>query len=96
MGSVPNDILAYWTRRSREALRMAKGATSSRSRLIHYELAGRCSVMAAGLEPFMMPRKKPATAVEGSLLRLQLPRPGPDPVPPRRVPPADRGPEARR
>lgn len=96
MGSVPNDILAYWTRRSREALRMAKGATSSRARLIHYELAGRCSVRAAGLEPFMMPRKKPATAVEGSLLRLQLPRPAATPLRPRREPPEAPGTEARR
>jgi hypothetical protein len=37
---------AYWLRRKRASLKMAQSATSSRARLVHYDLAGRCSVKA--------------------------------------------------
>jgi hypothetical protein len=37
----------YWIGRKRAAMAMARGATSSEARLIHYDLAGRYSVMAA-------------------------------------------------
>ena len=36
----------YWLSRERASLRMARGATSSRARLVHYDLAGRYSVKA--------------------------------------------------
>ena len=50
------------------------------------------AISTMALEPFMLPRRKPATAVEGSLLRLQLPLPGAPPV----VPPQSPGQEKRR
>ena len=37
----------YWLRRKREAMTAARIATTSESRLIHYELAGRYSIRAA-------------------------------------------------
>ena len=37
----------YWLKRQRSALGMARGAEDADTRLIHYELAGRYSVMAA-------------------------------------------------
>ncbi len=37
----------YWLTRERSSVGMAKAATSSRARLIHYQLAGLCSVKAA-------------------------------------------------
>ena len=37
----------YWLRRKREAMSAARIATTSESRLIHYELAGRYSLRAA-------------------------------------------------
>jgi hypothetical protein len=37
----------YWIGRKRSAMEMARGALTSEARLIHYELAGRYSVMAA-------------------------------------------------
>jgi hypothetical protein len=37
---------AYWLRRKRASLKLAKGAASSQARLIHYDLAGRYSVKA--------------------------------------------------
>jgi hypothetical protein len=38
---------AYWLRRQRAALGMAQSADAAGTRLIHYELAGRYSIMAA-------------------------------------------------
>ena len=38
----------YWIGRKRAALAMAQGAHSSEARLIHYDLAGRYSIKAAG------------------------------------------------
>lgn len=40
----------YWIGRKRAAMAMARGADSSVARLIHYDLAGRYSVKAAGAE----------------------------------------------
>lgn len=37
----------YWLRRQRSALGMARGAEDADTRLIHYEMAGRYSIMAA-------------------------------------------------
>jgi len=37
---------AYWLGRKRASLKMAQSATSSRARLVHYDLAGRYSVRA--------------------------------------------------
>jgi hypothetical protein len=60
----------YWIGRKRAALAMARGATCADARLIHYDLAGRYSVMAARAS-FMLPDKGPAT--EGERLALKLP-----------------------
>ena len=37
----------YWLKRQRSALGMARGAEAAETRLVHYEMAGRYSVMAA-------------------------------------------------
>lgn len=37
----------YWLKRQRSAVDMAQGADKADTRLIHYELAGRYSIMAA-------------------------------------------------
>ena len=37
----------YWLKRQRSALGMARGAEDADTRLIHYDLAGRYSIMAA-------------------------------------------------
>jgi hypothetical protein len=42
---------SYWTRRTREASREAYRTTSAEARLIHFELAGRYSLMAAAAAP---------------------------------------------
>lgn len=42
----------YWTGRKRSAMAMAHNAVTSQARLIHYELAGRYSIMAAQSVPF--------------------------------------------
>lgn len=41
---------AYWLGRKRASLKSAQDATSSRARLIHYDLAGRYSVKAMSRE----------------------------------------------
>ena len=38
---------AYWLRRKRASLKQARIASDAEARLIHYELAGRYSVLAA-------------------------------------------------
>ena len=40
----------YWLGRKRASLKMAKNASSSEARLIHYDLAGRYSVNAMSAE----------------------------------------------
>ena len=61
---------AYWIRRKRSAMTMAREAASAESRLIHYELAGRYSIKAAHCAPFLLVRKGPATEGERAALRL--------------------------
>ena len=41
---------AYWLRRKRASLKLAKDAASSEARLVHYDLAGRYSVKALSAE----------------------------------------------
>ena len=62
----------YWLGRKRAAMAMARSAACSRTRLIHYELAGRYSLRAA-YSPFMLPKKGPATQGEREALRLPCP-----------------------
>ena len=40
----------YWLGRKRASLKMARNATSSAARLVHYDLAGRYSVNAMSAE----------------------------------------------
>ena len=87
----------YWLGRKRAALAMARGATCSEARLVHYDLAGRYSVRAA-FAPFMLPLKGPATDGEREALRpvrlSGIPAPAtvrrPPPSPRRRKPGRDR------
>lgn len=63
----------YWIGRKRAAIAMARAASSSEARLIHYDLAGRYSVRAANCLPFMLPAKGPATPGERIALERPLP-----------------------
>ena len=45
----------YWLRRKRDELAMAWRSTSTRARLIHFDLAGRYSVKAANTEEPLTP-----------------------------------------
>ena len=56
----------YWLGRKRDAMAMARGASSSEARLIHYELAGRYSVKAATAPAYMVP-PAPAQVVRAEL-----------------------------
>lgn len=62
----------YWLGRKRAAMAMARAATCSEARLVHYDLAGRHSVRAASA-PFMLPKKGPST--DGEREALRPPRP---------------------
>jgi hypothetical protein len=64
---------SYWIGRKRAAMKMARAATSSEARLIHYDLAGRYSIQAAHALPFMLPDKGPDGEGERAVLRLHLP-----------------------
>jgi hypothetical protein len=79
-GEVSHMDKKYWIGRKRSALAMARGASSAEVRLIHYDLAGRYSVMAARAA-FMLPVEGPAT--EGERLALKIPT---RPDRPRRLP----------
>lgn len=61
----------YWIGRQAAAGAMARGASTAKARLIHYELAGRYSVMAASCPPFM----RPASATADPRAALHLPGP---------------------
>jgi hypothetical protein len=74
----------YWIGRKRAAMAMARAASSAEARLIHYEFAGRCSVMATVDTPFMLPIKGPATQSEREALRPTTPGPDTDYRPPSR------------
>ncbi len=63
----------YWIGRQAAAGAMARGASSAKVRLIHYELAGRYSVKAAQCPPFMIP----GAAAAGLDARPTLHLPGP-------------------
>ena len=73
---------AYWLGRRRSAVAMARLATTAEARLIHYDLAGRHSIMAAYCPPFMIPKSTPSSEGEQAALH----RPAPDPEAPRRPP----------
>ena len=68
----------YWAGRMDEAVNMARDAETAQARLAHYELAGRYSVRAAHAQPFMLPRKGPATPGERVALQLPKVQDGPD------------------
>ena len=60
----------YWLRRNKAAAAMARSATSAEARLIHFDLAGRYSLMAATCErPFLLLGEGPASDGERSVLR---------------------------
>ena len=63
----------YWLKRGQAQLAMARAAINAESRLVHYDLAGRCSVKAAIAAPFMLPRRGPVTEGEREALRLPQP-----------------------
>ena len=65
---------SYWIRRMRAAMDMARRAATAKTRLIHFDMAGRYSLKAAASpRPFMLARREPATTGEREALRL----PGP-------------------
>lgn len=70
----------YWIGRKREAMAMARAASTAEARLIHYDLAGRYSVKAAVSAPFMLPRQGPATEGERIALHRPSARPRPDSI----------------
>ena len=60
---------SYWLGRKRRSMSMARHATSSRARLVHYQLAGLYSLKAAvGDAPFLFARKEPASPCEAALI----------------------------
>jgi hypothetical protein len=66
----------YWIGRQAAAGAMARGASSAKARLIHYELAGRYGVKAASLPAFVLADAAPREA--RAVLHLRAP-PGIDP-----------------
>jgi len=64
----------YWIGRNRSASAMARAASSGEARLIHYELAGRHSIMAAQCAAATAPK----AAAEGARAVLHLPGVRPD------------------
>ncbi|HEX8653882.1 MAG TPA: hypothetical protein VF693_01485 [Allosphingosinicella sp.] len=75
----------YWIGRKRAAMAMARRATSSEARLIHYDMAGRYSVKAAGCLPFLI---APGAAAGETAALHALPLPLPQPRPEDRRDPA--------
>jgi hypothetical protein len=61
----------YWLGRKREAAAMARTAATAEARLIHLDLAGRYSVMAAYGVPLMLQK---AVSAHGEQAALRLPR----------------------
>jgi hypothetical protein len=72
----------YWIGRKRSAMGMARGAATAEARLIHYDLAGRYSVMAVQALSLAAASDQRAIRGEGAALRLPQPQPCP-PAPPR-------------
>ena len=66
---------SYWIRRMRAAMKMARHAANAKTRLIHFDMAGRYSIKAAeSVRPFMLLREEPATMGESEALRLPAPK----------------------
>jgi hypothetical protein len=66
---------SYWIRRMRAALNMARHAATAKTRLIHFDMAGRYSIKAAeSPPPFLLARHGPATGGEREALRLPSPK----------------------
>ena len=63
----------YWTGRARSARAMARKATTSEARLIHYELAGRHSIKAAQCIAFTPPGSRAAAGAARPVLHLRGP-----------------------
>jgi len=63
----------YWLGRQAAASAMARGASSAKVRLIHYDLAGRYSIKAAQCPAFMLPKAALATSDTRAALQLQGP-----------------------
>ena len=63
---------SYWIGRMRASMTAARAASTAEARLIHYDLAGRYSVKAAGALPFLAARSAPA---DGPRATLHLPDP---------------------
>lgn len=63
----------YWIARKRRAMTMARSAMSAEARLIHYDLAGRYSVMAAQSAVI----SADAPRAERPVLHLRTPGAGP-------------------
>ena len=80
---------AYWLGRNHSAVAMAEGAADSRTRLIHYDLAGRYSLKAATCLPpaFMVTPALVPGELDPALLPLSPPQPAAEP---------DHNPETRR
>ena len=70
---------AYWLGRKRSAVAMAEGAADARTRLIHYDLAGRYSIKAATCLPpaFMIAPSTIPGGLEPAALPLAPPESGP-------------------
>ena len=64
----------YWIGRKRSAMGMARAAVSAEARLIHYDLAGRYSVMAAQCSPGPVPDSRRSAGGERALLHLAPPQ----------------------
>jgi hypothetical protein len=62
----------YWLGRKRSAMLMARSASSAEVRLIHYDLAGRYSIMAANALASMPPPTKAPAEDEQVSLHLPL------------------------
>jgi hypothetical protein len=63
----------YWIGRKHSAMRMAREAATAEARLIHYDLAGRYSIMAAQCLPFAAPAGQRAAGGERAVLHLPQP-----------------------
>lgn len=74
----------YWIGRKRSAMAMARDAATAEARLIHFDLAGRYSIMAAQCLPFAVRVALPAAPAERAA--LSLPEAGAAPVTQRRPP----------
>jgi hypothetical protein len=68
----------YWIGRKRAAMAMARRASSSEARLIHYDMAGRYSIKAADCVPFLL---APGAAAGEAQALHALPLPSPSPRP---------------